>query len=114
MFVILLAMYYTKDKSCLVIHTDSQAAMATIARGICRNQKVNSIVDKFWHLSRKKQVTPVLYYISTNDNPADEPSRRKPRCKVVPVKRLKRCFKTVNPLLRREVSEFMMKKYNFF
>ena len=84
MFVILLGVLHTRKKSCLRLHTDSQAAIATLSKGVCRSQKVNNIVDRFWSTCRKRQVTPVLYYVNTNENPADGPSRKPPGRKGIP------------------------------
>ena len=71
MYALCIAAKYAPKNSLIRFFTDSQPAIAIMAKGLSTNQKLTLLNDDF-HLScRKNNVTAVLHYVHTSVNPAD-------------------------------------------
>jgi len=75
-YMLLQAVRYAPNFCNLRIYSDSQPAIAAVAKGICKNIVVSRITDKFWRQAERKHITPIVLYVKSKENPADAPSRR--------------------------------------
>ena len=63
--------------SCRVLHlTDSQVALATSVKGRSSSRSLNRLLKKFAAPQVAAGLYPLLGWVESEDNPADEPSRR--------------------------------------
>ena len=116
MYALCVAAKYAPENCCIRFFTDSQAAIAIFAKGLSFNQKLSLLCDDFQLSCRKKNVTAVLHYVHTSENPADLPSRTKwSDAKPFPKKAISRCFRLENdnPVTREEVLRYQTKKRVF-
>ena len=56
--------------------TDSQVALAVSVKGRSSSRQLNRLLKRFAALQVARGVFPLLGWVATHDNPADEPSRR--------------------------------------
>ena len=67
----------TSFNSCRALHlTDSQVALATSVKGRSSSRSLNRLLRKFAALQVAAGLYPLLGWVESEDNPADEPSRR--------------------------------------
>lgn len=59
----------------LRIFTDNMNMVQQLSQGMGDDSKKEKILNEIKQVSLRKQITPVLEYVNTKNNPADKPSR---------------------------------------
>ena len=91
-YAILEAIWHCPPKSTLRIWSDSQTAIATIAKGVCKNSTMSKLVDLVWKTARRREVQYTIKYVRSESNPADKPSRKLSAQNGIPHKQIKQCL----------------------
>ena len=70
-------LHNAKFFQCRALHlTDSRVALAVAVKGRSSSRQLNRLLGKFAALQVAGGIYPILGWIPTDENPADEPSRR--------------------------------------
>ena len=59
-----------------MIYSDSNTVVESISRGTSTSDKLCHVLLDIFKMLADKEVSLIVRYINTKDNPADEPSRR--------------------------------------